>query len=427
MAATPQELQDFQDVLKTVYLPIRKKAFPLMTPVLAAARRGSPKSVTYGGDDLVFDVKVERRGGFTSSARGYLPESKTAREKKGRLGIARTYARVSVDGLALKANNSGREGFITTAAKITEDVMEQWQIEQARILHGDSLGIRAVVDAVGSTTSIDVDNPYGIANAGPGNLHLVEGEDIAVLSSDGATLRGKSTIAENGISLSGDVATLTLTAAVAGMQVGDIVVTAPPASIHATDSSFAAEPYGLKAIMDVEGQFATFQGIEDKRWLAQSFTSSTIDEKILMRLLNTIRNRAGVEWRGNPKAMLLLTTTGIWQTYGDTLLGIRRFDAPTFTINGGFTAVKVANAALLDDPWMPRGRLYAVHGPDTIFIDLMDFGKLSYQDAPRWKQADNRDAWEASYGAYWNYGVVRRHSHGVISGITDTVNYSPVF
>jgi len=125
--------------------------------------------------------------------------------------------------------------------------------------------------------------------------------------------------------------------------------------------------------------------------------------------------------------MLLLTTTGIWQQYGDSLLGLRRFSAPEMELEGGFKGVMVGGATLIDDPWCPRGRVYAVHTPDTIFVDLMDFGKLSYQDAPQWQRASGRDAWEAVFATYWNYGCTMRHSHGVISGITDTVNYSPVY
>ena len=82
---------------------------------------------------------------------------------------------------------------------------------------------------------------------------------------------------------------------------------------------------------------------------------------------------------------------------------------------------------MVDDPWAPRGRIYAVYGPDTIMVDLMDFQKLSVEDAPEWQRASGRDGWESLMGVYWNYGVTRRNSHGVISGITDTNNFSPVF
>ncbi len=425
MPGAPHELQDFTPVLKDVYLPVRKKAFPLMTPLLANSRRFGKKEVQYGGNDLFFQVKLGRRGGFVASARGFLPDSKIAIEKRGRLSIARTYATVSVDGLAIKATAGNKSSYIPAAKKVVEDVMEEWQLEQNRILYSDSLAIRAIIDTVTDTTHVICSAPYGIIGAGPGNLHLVVGDQIAVLTLTGATLRGKTNITN--IVLSGDNATLTYGAAVSSQAPTDIIVSCVTAATDANDTSFGAEPHGIKSILDVEAAFGTFEGIQDDRWVAQKLTSTTIDEKILMRLLNTIRNRAGVDWRTDPKEMLLITTTGIWQAYGDSLLGIRRFDAPIMTLKGGFTAVQVAGAALVDDPWAPRGRVNAIHGPSTVFIDLMDFGEISFQDAPRWRQSNTRDAWEANFASYWNFGAYLRSSHGVISGITDTVNFSPVF
>ena len=423
--ATPLELQDFTAVMKTVYLPVRKKAFKIMTPLLANARQMGSDEVKYSGHDLVFDVKFGRRPGFVSSARGYFPYAKNSREKQGRLSIARSYAMASLDGLAIRATQGEKAAYISAAAKVVEDIQEQWQLEQNRVLHSDSLGIRAIIGTVTDTTHIIVSAPYGIASSGPGNLHLEVGEDVSILDTTGATQRGKAQI--TAISLSGDNATLTLGTATNSMVATDIVVTAVPAAVHATDNSWGAEPHGIKSIVDVEGNYGTFEGISDDRWVAQKMTSATVDETIVMKQLNTIRARAGVDWRTDPTAMLLLTTTGIWQAYGESLLGLRRFDAPTMTIEGGFTATKVAGAALIDDLWCPRGRMYQIHGPDTVFIDLMDWGKLSYEDAPTWQRAATRDAWEAPYGVYWNFGALLRASHGVISGITDTVNYSPIY
>ena len=423
--ADPQILQDFTPVLKNVYLPIRKKIFPINTVLLAQARKLGPEHVTYAGNDLFFDVKVERRGGFVSSAAGFLPTSRIAREKQGRLSVARTYAKVQVDGLALKATNNEKGSYISAAKKIVEDVMDQWEIEQERILHSDSLGIRAVINTVTDTTHVIASAPYGITGGGIGNLHLVDGDDIAVLNGTTFALRGKTQILSH--TVSGDNVTFTYTTAVAGQVANDVIVTCVPTAVDANDTSFGAEPHGLKSIMDVEAAFATFEGLNDPRWVANKIVSTTVDETIVMKLLNTIRARAGVDWRKSPKNMLLLTSTGIWQAYGESLLGLRRFSAPQMELKGGFTGVQVANATLIDDPWAPRGRLYAVYGPDTVFIDLMDFGEISFQDAPKWQRVSNRDAWEAVFASYWNYGVLNRLSQGVISGVTDTVNYSPVF
>jgi hypothetical protein len=192
MPGNPLDIQDFAPVLKNYYLPYRKNVFPINTVLLAQSKKFGADKVEYAGNDLFFDVKVDRRGGFVSSAKGFYPNAKNAREKQGRLSVARTYATVSVDGLALKATENSKGSYISAAKKIVDDVMDQWEIEQERILQGDSLGIRATVTVVNSTTSIAVANPYGITGAGPGNLHLVEGDTISVRDSTGATHRGKA-------------------------------------------------------------------------------------------------------------------------------------------------------------------------------------------------------------------------------------------
>ena len=422
--ADPIALQDFTGVLQNVYLPVRKKIFPINTVLLANARKLGPEHVTYAGNDLFFDVKVDRRGGFTSSAIGALPESKVAKEKQGRLSVARTYAKAQVDGLALKANSSTRGSYISTAKKIIEDIMDQWQLEQERILQSDSLGIRAVVTSGVASASQTVDDPYGITDAGPGNLHLTVGDTVSFRSSDGVTLRGKRLI--TAISLSGNTATLTLDSSVT-TTTGDIVVSAVPVAVHATDDSFGAEPHGLKSIMDVEAAFATFEGLNDDRWVALKETSATVDEMVIMRHQAKIAARSGNDYQKSPRNTMLITTPGIWLAYGESLLGLRRFAAPTMELKGGFSGVQVGNSTLVKDEWAPRGRMYSVYGPDTVFIDLLDFGEVSFQDAPKWQRAANFDRWEAAFASYWNYGTNARNSHGVISGITDTVNFSPVF
>lgn len=369
-------------------------------------------------------MKVDRRGGFTSSTIGALPESKIAKEKQGRLSVARTYAKAQVDGLALKANSSTRGSYISTAKKVVEDIMDQWQLEQERILQSDSLGIRALVTSGVASATQTVDSPYGISASGPGNLHLTVGDTVSFRSSDGVTLRGKRSILS--ISLSGDTATLVLDSSVT-TTTGDVVVTAVPVAVHATDDSFGAEPHGLKSIMDVEAAFATFEGLADDRWVAVKDTSTTIDEMIIMRHQAKIRARSGNDYQKNPRNTMLLTSPGIWLAYGESLLGLRRFAAPVMELKGGFGGVQVGNSTLIQDEWMPRKRVYSVYGPDTVFIDLMDFGEVSFQDAPKWQRANNFDRWEAAFASYWNYGVSSRLSQGVISGITDSVNFSPVF
>lgn len=426
---TYQDLQDVQPILKNKYTNIRKKGFPLLTPLLAQVKKAGPDRVRYGGNDLFFGVKLGRRGGFVASAEGFLPDAMSATERQGRLSVSRIYARVAVDTFAAKASEDPKSAFISLANKVVEDVMDEWQLQQNRVLHGDGMAVRAIVVSRTSATVVTADSPYGIASSGPGNLHLDVGEVIATLdASDSFALLAKDTI--TAITLSTDTATITVGTSIEGsgtIAAGDVIVTAVPTATSSTDTSFGAEPYGIMAITDVEANFATFEGIEHSRWVAQKLTSTSIDETVVMKLLNTQRARGGVDWRVDASAVLGITSTGIWQQYGEALLGLRRFSAPEMTLNGGFKAIKVAGIPVVDDPWCPRGRFYSMVPDDLIFVDLMDFGKLSYEDSPTWRPAANQDGFEAVYATYMGFGCTRRNTQGVISGITDTVNYSPVY
>jgi hypothetical protein len=240
--AEPHELVEFAPVLKNVYLPIRKNAWSKMSVLAAQAKKIGPEHAKFAGNDLFFDVKVGRRGGFVASASGKLPESLVAREKQGRLGIARNYAKLYVDGLALKVTSDPKGTYISAAKKLMEDVMDQWTMEQNRVLHGDSLAIRAVVVARTSATVVTANAPYGISGSGPGNLFITEGDTLAShdVSASNALL-GKAKVSS--ISLSGDTATITFASSIEGggtIAVGDLLCTAVPTSVSASDSSYGA-------------------------------------------------------------------------------------------------------------------------------------------------------------------------------------------
>jgi hypothetical protein len=56
----------------------------------------------------------------------------------------------------------------------------------------------------------------------------------------------------------------------------------------------------------------------------------------------------------------------------------------------------------------------------------MDFQPISYEGVGPWRFVSGRDAYEWSFGSYWNTGTIQRNAHGVITGYTDTVRYTHV-
>lgn len=422
MAIDPVVLADLTGVTKRVYSQFFEDLYPLMTPLLAQVKKMNPKRLRYGGDAVYFSVRTDRRGGYVTSS-GYLPPGSNAPTAQGSLGITRSYIRQELDGLALAATEASEASFVSLAKKSLDESFYEIQLNQNRILHGNSLGVRAIVTVVTSATQITVNHAYGITGAGPGAAHIAVG-DLAVVRT-ASVVRGRAKI--TGITPNADgTAVVTLEApGIAGMVANDLLVTGTD-----SDDSYGREANGLYAIIDPDSSFAVFEGVDSAvhpRWKSQkrAATGGLVDEVEVMKLGALVKSKGGVDPFMNPDEFLLITSTGILIKYAETLLGQRRFER-NYELRGGWKAVECAGLPLIDDPDVPRGKLYLVHIPSLTWVDLRDFGKLKYGDSTAWIQTPGYDGFQCSLRAYWNFGCIVRNTHAVLHTITDTEDYSRV-
>lgn len=438
MAENPTFLTDtgLAGLTKNVYANYRINTFPLLTPLLSNVKRGTrggPENMRFGGKNVLWDVIVDRPVGFTASTSGYLPVSKIAPEQQASLNICRTYVRRQVDAMALMATEAREAAYIPLAKKIVQEMTDLGLVGQQEVLHGDGNAIRAVVSSVTSTTVIVVNSPYGVSGAGQGGLLIAAGMYVAVKATGGATLRGKANIlsAVN----SGDNCTITFDAAISSMAATDVVVAAT-----ASDDSYGSYPFGLIAITNRGAAYATFEGISGgaagtyPRWDALQLTAGTnvgvaaqIGELDIWQLAQQIAGRSGKDAKTKPGEFLLLTTPGMEESLASTFLGQRRFDpAAMMDIKGGFKALSISGIPLVSDFWCPAGTVYLVHLPTLTWVDLLDWVKLSYEGAGPWRWIVDQDAYELSFGSYWNFGALQRNSQGSIVGYTDPTRYTYV-
>ena len=423
---------DISGVLKNIYEQFRVNAFPKLTPLLAQIKKskpGGPERMQWGGNGVYWDVVLTRPVGMTASDAGYFPPTAVAVEKQANMGIKRTYVTREIDSLAIQGTQSAQAAFIPLARKVVMEAMDAAQLGQQEVLHSNALGIKAVVDSVTNTTTIVVDNPYGIADCGRGGLLLDQNMYIAVLDSTGATLRGRATITAAVQSSSADTCTLTLSPAISGMAATDIVVAATT-----QDSSYNAMPNGLTNISNRGGSYASLHGLSSStypRWDATRLVAGTDtqdanqpSEMDVWELATRVANRSGKNPKTNPGEFLLLTTPGIEKKLAESFLGQRRWDMGSkVTLKGGFEGINIAGLPLVSDFWCPAGTLYLIHVPSLTWVDRQDWVKLSYEDSGPWRFISGRDAYQINFGAYWNFGVIQRNAHGMITGYTDTNRY----
>jgi hypothetical protein len=422
-------------LLKNVYSQFREKVQNLVTPLLAqleSGKAGGPRNMRWGGNNVFFDVVTGRPAGATFSQSGYFPPDTTATEVQANAGVVRAYTTRQIDGLAFVGTQSKDAAFTTIAKKTMEEIKDASSLLMQQALHNKADGVVALIGSVGSTTSIVVTSPYGVASAGQGSLLLSVGDYIAVLdtsSSDAVLGRAQITA----ISVSGDNSTLTLGTAISSMAAADKIVKAT-----ASDTSFNSAMNGLISITNRGGSYNTLHNINGGTypiWDATRMVAGTDTpdadqptESDIWDMIQRISGRSGKDAMVRPGDFLMMTTPGIGKKLMESMVGQRRFTAGEFatTIKGGYKAIEVCGIPLVMDYYVPAGTIYLLHVPSLAWVDARDWGFVEFEGAGPWRWLQGRDAFETTYGWYGNMACLARNAHGSITGYTDTSRYTHV-
>lgn len=419
-------------MLKRLYDNLSVDFFPLSTVLLAQIKKGGPGgpyNMRWGGAGVYYNCVVGSPVGLTASASGFLPPDAARTEVQGTIGIARLYVRRQIDMQLIVGSQSKQMAYRTIGQKVLAEAKAAYRRGMQRYAHGDATGKLSVISAVGSTTSITVSSPNGLASSGQGSLYHGVGQYVAVRDTTGATLRGKAYI--TAISNSGDSATLTFGTAVAGMAATDFVVGATT-----NDDEYNAVPNGLINMSNRGGSFASLHGVSAVTYaetaptrMVQGVDTDGVDptESDVWELMARVSGKSGHDARQSPGEFLLVTTPGLEKKLALSFFGQRNWMmAAKKTLNGGFSSVEICGVPLVSDPQCPAGTIYLLHLPSMTWVDAKDFGAVQYGDAGIWRWITDRDAYETSYSHFVNLGAPARNALGSITGFTDTNRYTHV-
>lgn len=427
----------FEGNLKSYYQKVREDVFPVITPLFAQFQKfksGGPRNMRWGGKGAVFDVVVADPTGWHWSDTGRLPESNFRDEVQGTVQVKRMYIRQQFDKLAVTATGNKAAAYVTLAQKIDEEVRAKFRLGVQEGLHGNGTGVKATVVNVASQTSIDVENPYGVTGAGQGALWIQKNASVEVLSSDGATSRGKTKVTAVALQSGKDRYRLTLSPTLTGCEAGDIIVSASTA-----DNSFNAVINGLINLTNRGGSYANLHGISAStwgRWDAVRMTAGTdtpraeqLLESDLVELMMRVASKSGKNAMQDPEEFIIVTTPGLKKSFVESVQGQRQLTLAqtSKTLNGGYAVNATCNGVpILDDPYCPVGTVYLLHLPSVGWVDAQDFGQVEYEGASAWRWVADRDAYETSSSIFFNVATTARNAHGSITGYTDAFRYSPL-
>jgi hypothetical protein len=432
---SPTKISDAElgGLLKNVYANYREKVQNYATPLLSQMEKGKAggaRNMRWGGNDIFWDIVVGRASGSTFSPDGYFPNDTTAQEVQARSGVVRAYTTRQIDGLAFVGTTSKQAAFETIVRKTMEEIKDASRILMQQALHNKANGVVALVSSysAGPPVTVVVNSPYGLANAGQGSLLISIGDTIAIIDPGvGNAVRGRAQVTN--ISVSGDNATLTLSAAISGTTSADLVVKAT-----ASDTSFNGAMNGLISITNRGGAYNSLHGQSAATYpIWNAVQASPADanqptESDLWDLFQRINGLSGKDPMSRPQDFFMLTTPGIGKKLMESMIGQRRFTVGEFATNikGGYKGIEVCGVKCYLDYYVPAGTIYVLHMPSLAWVDAKDWGFVEFEGAGPWRWLNGRDAFETTYGWYGNVATLARNAHGSITGYTDTVRYSHV-
>lgn len=401
-----------QETFKRVYL-MAVDAVPDSNPITAQFSR--TKKFKAAADALYFNVKLQTGGAVANVPDGkLLPRASRPKRKQGKCGLAHTYAVIAVGGQSIPLTNDTKNAFVSNLEDQLEDGMIRVKNDLERQYNGDGNGILALLSAVGAAPTYSVGSPYGISTGGPGTMLLIEDMDVAVLNGTTFAERGRATI----VSIDPDGGTVTLSAAVAGAAIGDILTLCNDVGATGTDAvtNYTLEASGLRAAIGT----STFENIDptaagQRRWGSTIIAGSGApSEKQIATLEARIRTKCGED------PDLHYTTEGIVIALQEQLAGRRMNTGDTIDLKGGYKGLNMQGRKVLTGPWAIKGSYVMMNtGRDKIgMADLVPMGYVDL-DGAKLHRIEGRHSYRADLWMPHNVLWFARNCHGRIDGLTD--------
>lgn len=381
-----------------------------------------------GGKYVTFPIRVQRNPGI-----GYREEDENLQDA-GRQGYARVnvglkygYGRVALTGQAMDLAESNPQSFASVMDREMSGLKEDIRKDSARIFYGDGTGTWAKATGAKTGQTIPVDSVVNFFGQIGAVLDIVAGNGatsgaehpayVDPNSTNPALLNaplnvypvGAALIASKVVLTGVDVANKTITVS------GTLGTVAAGNSIVRT-GNYLREPYGLAAIIGTQKIFYCDPAVYPV-WKsvmnANGGTNRPLSEGLMIKMTDDVRMNGGV-------TSLILTSLGVRRAYFALLTQQRRY-TNTKEFAGGMTGLAFNNGReipVVEDPDAPENKMWFLQEDDYKVYRDKDWSWLD-TDGGIWKWVTNKDAFEAVNKQYWQIGVERRNSQGLLSDITE--------
>lgn len=403
--ATQQTIAALDPVLKDLYGPA---VIDQLNNEIAVFQLLDVTSENLVGRDIILGLHTSRSGGVGARAEGDdLPVASAQSYKKAIFDLKYLYGRGQVTGPAIVRTRDQIGSMVAALRDEMTRIRDDLMLDTARQTYGASDGIIATCGTTTTSNTVVLASDEAIRK---GFLYINQVVDIGTAANPVA-IAGAVTITD--INLAGP--SITVSGSAVSTTSADFVSVAG-SRVAATGAS--KEMDGLQGLISAT---TTVGGINPAN-AGNSFWKSLVDSSGTLSLDNLRKNTNQVRISGG-QVGLMVTSFGVQrQVYNLFTSNLRYTGEDVTKLRGGFQSISFDGFPLVADRLAPFGKLFML---DKRFLKLyaaMDWQFLD-QDGHALKWVIGKDAYEFALARYANFGVSRRNTHLLMTGISDATGY----
>ena len=403
--ATQQTIAALDPVLKDLYGPA---VIDQLNNEIAVFQLLDVTSENLVGRDIILGLHTSRSGGVGARDEGdNLPTASAQAYQKAIFNLKYLYGRGQVTGPAIVRTRDQIGSMVSALRDEMTRIRDDLLLDTARQTYGDGSATVATtaVNTTVNTLVLQSDEPIR-----KGYLYINQVVDIGTAANP---ISVASAVTITDVNLAGP--SITISGSAVTTAAGNIVSIA--GSRRTADGS-SKEMDGLQNLVSAT---TTVGGINPAS-AGNSYWKALVDSSGTLSLDNLRKNTNQVRVAGG-QVGLMLTSFGVQrQTYNLFTSNIRFVGEDVTKLRGGFQSLSFDGYPLVADRLAPFGKVFML---DKRFLKLyaaMDWQFLD-QDGHALKWVIGKDAYEFALARYANFGITRRNTHLLMTGITDATGF----
>jgi hypothetical protein len=403
--ATQQTIAALDPVLKDLYGPA---VIDQLNNEIAVFQLLDVTSENLVGRDIILGLHTSRSGGVGARDEGdNLPTASAQAYQKAIFNLKYLYGRGQVTGPAIVRTRDQIGSMVSALRDEMTRIRDDLLLDTARQTYGDGSATVATtaVNTTVNTLVLQSDEPIR-----KGYLYINQVVDIGTA---GNPVSVASAVTITDVNLAGP--SITISGSPVTTAAGNIVSIA--GSRRTADGS-SKEMDGLQNLVSAT---TTVGGINPAS-AGNSYWKAVVDSSGTLSLDNLRKNTNQVRVAGG-QVGLMLTSFGVQrQVYNLFTSNIRFVGEDVTKLRGGFQSLSFDGYPLVADRLAPFGKVFML---DKRFLKLyaaMDWQFLD-QDGHALKWVIGKDAYEFALARYANFGITRRNTHLLMTGITDATGF----